>query len=88
MKKILLPTDFSENALNAIDYALQLFKDEKCAFFILNAYTPMIYNYEYQLNADQYMMEAVDMVKKNSEEKLDEHVKTLNFSIVWYKQKM
>jgi hypothetical protein len=27
MKKILLPTDFSENALNAIDYALQLFKD-------------------------------------------------------------
>ncbi len=67
MKKILLPTDFSENALNAIDYALQLFKDEKCAFFILNTYTPMIYNYEYQLNADQYMMEAVDMVKKNSE---------------------
>ncbi len=55
MKKILLPTDFSENALNAIDYALQLFKDEKCAFFILNTYTPMIYNYEYQLNADQYM---------------------------------
>ena len=88
MKKILLPTDFSENALNAIDYALQLFKDETCAFFILNTYTPMIYNYEYQLNADQYMMEAVDMVKKNSEEKLDEHVKTLNFSIVWYKQKM
>lgn len=77
MKKILLPTDFSENALNAIDYALQLFKDEKCAFFILNAYTPMIYNYEYQLNADQYMMEAVDMVKKNSEEKLDELVITL-----------
>lgn len=87
MKKILLPTDFSENVLNAIDYALQLFKDETCAFFILNTYTPMIYNYEYQLNADQYMMEAVDMVKKNSEEKLDELVKTLNFSIVWYKRK-
>ncbi len=77
MKKIVLPTDFSENALNAIDYALQLFKDETCAFFILNTYTPMIYNYEYQLNADQYMMEAVDMVKKNSEEKLDELVRTL-----------
>ena len=66
MKKILLPTDFSENALNAIHYALHLFKDESCAFFILNTYTPMIYNYEYQLNADQFMMEAVDMVKKNS----------------------
>ena len=77
MKKIVLPTDFSENSLNAIDYALQLFKDETCVFFILNTYTPMIYNYEYQLNADQYMMEAVDMVKKNSEKKLDELVRTL-----------
>lgn len=77
MKKILLPTDFSKNALNAIDYALQLFKNETCAFFILNTYTPIIYNYEYQLNADQYMMEAVDLVKKNSEEKLNELVTTL-----------
>jgi len=36
MKKILLPTDFSKNAINAIDYALQLFKDETCVCFILN----------------------------------------------------
>ena len=28
MKKILLPTDFSQNAINAIHYALELFKDE------------------------------------------------------------
>ncbi|TFG75474.1 MAG: universal stress protein, partial [Flavobacteriales bacterium] len=28
MKKILLPTDFSENAWNAIAYALELFKNE------------------------------------------------------------
>jgi len=77
MKKILLPTDFSKNARNAIDYALQLFKDETCVFFILNTYTPMIYNYEYQINADQYMMESVDMVKKNSEEKLDELIRSV-----------
>lgn len=72
MKKIVLPTDFSDNALNAINYALQLFKDEVCTFYLLNTYTPMIYTYEYQINADQYMMEAVDMVKKNSKTKLDE----------------
>ena len=64
MKKIILPTDFSDNALNAIDYAMQLFKDEVCAFFILNVYAPMIYSYEYQVDADQYMMDAVSMVKK------------------------
>ena len=40
MKRILLPTDFSENAHNAISYALQLYKDEICEFYILNTYTP------------------------------------------------
>lgn len=40
MKKILLPTDFSENAWNATAYALQLHKDQKCRFFVLNTYMP------------------------------------------------
>lgn len=38
MKKILLPTDFSENAWNAIEYVLAIFKDQTCQFYILNAY--------------------------------------------------
>ena len=49
MKHILLPTDFSDNSWNAITYAIQLFKDEACVFFILNTYTPIIYNVEYVL---------------------------------------
>ena len=49
MKKILLPTDFSDNSWNAIKYALQLFKDEACTFYLLNAYTPIIYHVEYVL---------------------------------------
>ena len=36
MKSILLPTDFSNNSINAINYALELFKDERCEFYILN----------------------------------------------------
>jgi len=36
MKKILLPTDFSENSINAIHYALELFQNEACEFHILN----------------------------------------------------
>lgn len=36
MKAILLPTDFSKNSLNAIDYAMELFKDETCNFYFLN----------------------------------------------------
>ncbi len=36
MKSILLPTDFSNNSINAIKYALELFKGERCEFYILN----------------------------------------------------
>ncbi|WP_298541411.1 universal stress protein [uncultured Aquimarina sp.] len=36
MKNILLPTDFSENARNAINYALEFFKNELCTFHVLN----------------------------------------------------
>lgn len=36
MKSILLPTDFSKNSINAINYATELFKDEVCNFYVLN----------------------------------------------------
>lgn len=35
---ILIPTDFSENAWNALNYAVHLFKEEECSFYLLNAY--------------------------------------------------
>jgi len=37
-KRIILPTDFSKNAWNAIAYALTVFKNVPCDFFILNSY--------------------------------------------------
>ena len=36
MKAILLPTDFSKNSMNAIEYAVSLFEDETCEFYVLN----------------------------------------------------
>ncbi|CAL2107700.1 Universal stress protein [Tenacibaculum sp. 190524A02b] len=47
MKNILLPTDFSKNSWNAISYALTLFKNQKCTFYILNTYMPSIYHINY-----------------------------------------
>lgn len=38
MKKILLPTDFSENSINSIKYAINLFKDIPCKFYLLNVF--------------------------------------------------
>lgn len=37
-KRILLPTDFSKNATKAINYALQLYKDIECEFYLLHAF--------------------------------------------------
>jgi len=37
-KKILIPTDFSKNAWNALVYATELYKREEVDFYLLNAY--------------------------------------------------
>ena len=71
MKKILLPTDFSENSWNAIKYALTLFKEEECTFFLLNTYMPKIYNIEY-VNIDAAKIGLVDSLKNASVKKLQE----------------
>ncbi|MFT7611237.1 MAG: nucleotide-binding universal stress UspA family protein [Parvicellaceae bacterium] len=36
MTTILLPTDFSDNSLNAISYAFQFYRDQPCYFILLN----------------------------------------------------
>ena len=38
-RKILLPTDFSKNSWHAINYALELFKNDACDFYILNVFS-------------------------------------------------
>ncbi len=44
MKNVLIPTDFSENSWNAIEYALLFFKKIKCNFYFLHvsSYEEMI----------------------------------------------
>lgn len=70
MKKILVPTDFSENSLNAIRYAVQLFKNESCNFILLNTYTPIIYQVEYmEVGAAQYGL--LDAMKDASQKGLE-----------------
>lgn len=77
MKKILLPTDFSENSWNAIQYALQLFQDEHCTFYLLNTYTPVIYHIEYVLvNPAQFGLG--DAIRETSLKGLDSVLKKIN----------
>lgn len=48
---ILLPTDFSENAFDAICHGIELFKDSTCVFFLMHTYTPAIYRVDYMLGS-------------------------------------
>lgn len=77
MKKILLPTDFSDNSWNAITYALQLFKNQECKFYILNTYTPVIYHVEYVLvsPAQFGLGDAIRENSMNSLEFLEKRIK-------------
>ena len=38
MKNILIPTDFSENAWNALTYGISLHKKAKCTFYLVNVH--------------------------------------------------
>lgn len=78
MKKIILPTDFSENAYNALKYAVQLFKDVETTFYLLHTYTPAIFRAESLLSPSQIDLEdhnqsiAVAQLKKVQERLLKE----------------
>ncbi|WP_116769530.1 universal stress protein [Maribacter litoralis] len=69
MTRILLPTDFSENALTAIRYALTLYKDLKCTFFLLNSYMPPVYHTEYLMGSPA-QIGLGDIVQQNSQDNL------------------
>lgn len=53
MKNILIPTDFSDNAWHAISYALMLFKDEMCTFYLLHTYSPAFYRMDYVMGGPE-----------------------------------
>lgn len=74
MKRILLPTDFSDNSYEAIRYALRIFKDVKCKFYLLHTYTPPVYQTEYLLGSPGHIGLG-DVMHETSETQL-ENLKT------------
>ena len=70
MKRILIPTDFSENATNAIRYALELFKYEETEFFIMHAYQDEIY-----VDDNLLTQQTLDELTKIISDRTHEHLK-------------
>lgn len=74
MKRILLPTDFSKNSINAIHYAMELFEKRSCEFFLLNIQKPSQYITEELMRSTptDSVYEAVSQDNKKQLEDLKE----------------
>lgn len=76
MRKILIPTDFSENAMNAIRYGIDLFKYDISEFYIMHAYQDEIYADEGSLTREN-LEKATTIVSNRSNENLETLLKNI-----------
>ncbi|MCA0133384.1 universal stress protein [Winogradskyella alexanderae] len=70
MKKVLLPTDFSDNAMNSIVFALEFFKYDNCEFYFLHVYEDEVYN-THKLSESKSFDELKLMSSKKSSKNLE-----------------
>lgn len=61
MISVLLPTDFSENSMNAITYALEFFKHQKTEFFVMHAYQNDVYDHEKLVSREDFDDQTMDL---------------------------
>jgi nucleotide-binding universal stress UspA family protein len=76
MRKVVVPTDFSKNAFNALKYACQLFKYSRTDFFILHAYADEVYQQD-RIVKRSSLDELKEVTYKNSEEQLAKIIKDI-----------
>lgn len=76
-KRVLLPTDYSQNALNAIRYARKLYHDIACDFYLLNAYSASGYDLQ-SMMVPEPGEHFYETAKKQSEEQMERLLLTLN----------
>ena len=77
MRKVLIPTDFSDNAMNALVYAMQLFKYQISEFYIVHAYQDEIYEDESLLTRDNLPV-VRKKVSNKSKERLQELIANMS----------
>ena len=70
MRTILIPTDFSKNAMHALHYALDLFKCERTRFYFLHAFGDEVYG-PFGTNVKIDIEIEKKRVKKETQKKLD-----------------
>lgn len=64
---ILSPTDFSENARGAFEYALSMWGDEPHCFYLLHAYQTL-------QKAPEFLISVDDILRENSQQSLEQEL--------------
>ncbi|APQ16152.1 universal stress protein [Maribacter hydrothermalis] len=79
-RRILIPTDFSKNALNAIRYTVDLYAKLNCDFYFLNVFSFEKYTTN-NLNIPEEGSAEFEQAKQNSEKKFTKLLNTLALHI-------
>ena len=74
MRKVLIPTDFSDNAMNALKYATELFKYDKSIFIIMHAFKDEVYANK-DLRTRETIEEATEIIRNRAQIKLESILK-------------
>lgn len=77
MKKVLVPTDFSDNAYDALMYAFRLYDDIPCLFYILNTYQVSSSRITNKMNRERDTR-IYRVLKEESESQLNKLIKHLD----------
>lgn len=80
MKTILIPTDFSANAMNAIIYAVKFFKYQRCDIFLMHAYADEVYATSSEMSTSDFgaFKEKIEQKVDTALEKLLGEVKEIS----------
>lgn len=73
MRKIVIPTDFSETSMNAIVYALELFKYDTSEFIIMNAFADAVYKDTKEMDRE-YFEEYKEKYRTSVERQLQKEI--------------
>ena len=80
MKKVLVPTDSSENAKHALEYALNLFAEEEVEFTLYHSFQIPIYSADMPIVVEDFGLDVLEQELEGDAEALRERYVSSNYS--------
>ncbi|WMJ75077.1 universal stress protein [Cytophagaceae bacterium ABcell3] len=76
LSKILVPTDFSKNSINALEYAVKLAEKHKAEIMLYHVYQAVLVNTDPKRNKVSFDIQEDEKVAKNKLQKLVTHIQS------------